>query len=209
MQYNAQITKSQTGWNPETLVYEGPVQFTVWCPSPDHRKAYQGESRTEAEAILAEHADCVPVQDENLAVAFSTVAGHHTVSMRFMKPEDLRKSHGGRYTRTYVSIEDVDLGDHPPYSVKGEDPTNDAAWRAYNHRELVAMKLKLSRVRPVLEATFGMAPGAQWSFSRKAGCSCPCSPGFILKGYQVKVDHRAAPTRVGGTYRQPVDIWVG
>lgn len=55
----------------------------------------------------------------------------------------------------------------PPPSLKGDDPDNDRAWRAYNRAEVKNMRTFLSAV---VDGT--------WNFNRRAGCSCPCSPGF-------------------------------
>lgn len=65
-------------------------------------------------------------------------------------------------------------GEAPPFSMKGEDPANDKAWRAYNKREVAVM-------RDIL-ALLGVDT-TEWSFSRKAGCGCGCSPGFRRKNH--------------------------
>jgi hypothetical protein len=198
-------------YNYETEGYDGPVTYRVYCSGgtekSSHGKLYDGPSAELALLARDLHRNCVPRIDENVAFMFTTVAGRQEVTARFMSRDELRKTHGGRYTRAYVSIRDVELGDHPPYSMRGDDPENDKAWRAYNRAELNAMKLKLSRVSAVLELAFGKEPGAAWSFSRKAGCSCPCSPGFILRGHRIRVERLpyAGATR---TNRVPVDIWV-
>jgi hypothetical protein len=197
-------------WNADKNGYDdSPITYRVACSGGTehaaHGKVYEGPSAELALAAQDSHRDCVPRIDSGIAFLFSTVAGRHQVLARFMTDEDLRRSHGGRYTRTYVDISDVNLGGHPPYSMKGDDPTNDAAWRAFNRKELNAMKLKLSRVRPVLERVFGMAPGAFWSFSRKAGCSCSCSPGFVMKGSQIRA---LADRGWYGVRPTPVDLWV-
>ena len=63
-------------------------------------------------------------------------------------------------------------GTNPPYTMKGEDPANDKAWRDYNKQELRAMQDIL------VLAGFDTD---EWRYSRKAGCSCNCSPGFVRK----------------------------
>jgi len=47
----------------------------------------------------------------------------------------------------------------------------DAMWRKYNREEI---KIQ----RDILKQVFPHYTG-KYSFSRTAGCSCPCSPGFI------------------------------
>jgi hypothetical protein len=69
-------------------------------------------------------------------------------------------------------VMDKAYGDHPPYSVKGDDLANDKAWRKYNKMESDLARAAIDAVFP----EFGKS-----LFSRKAGCSCPCSPGFISK----------------------------
>ena len=49
---------------------------------------------------------------------------------------------------------------------------HDKAWRRYNRAEIANM-------RAVAAAALGVAPSAL-RFSRRAGCTCPCSPGFLM-----------------------------
>jgi hypothetical protein len=69
------------------------------------------------------------------------------------------------------------LGQRPEYGARGVDAELDAAWDAYNkhHVKLVkqAIIATLGRVVPDIKPN-------EVSYSRKAGCSCPCSPGFII-----------------------------
>jgi len=88
-------------------------------------------------------------------------------------------------TKTRVSMEipsdvmETMIGVHPPYTMVGEDPENDKAWKAYNRAEVRTMKAGLLEAN----AAFNFLPADGWelTFSRKAGCSCGCSPAFILK----------------------------
>jgi len=79
-------------------------------------------------------------------------------------------------------------------------------WREYNGKTRVYVEFKGEELKPfVKKALEKLKAGggglellntelkARWS--QKAGCSCPCSPGFILE----------ATVRVEGT---PVDIWM-
>lgn len=38
-------------------------------------------------------------------------------------------------------------------------------------------------VLPTVFAQLGVAPDTKVRWSQYAGCSCPCSPGFIVEGY--------------------------
>lgn len=72
----------------------------------------------------------------------------------------------------------------PRYSLKGEDKANDKAWRIYNRAEVSLQRMVIERL--VLE---GVIPAffSKFTFSRTAGCSCGCSPGWKgnpLGGYQ-------------------------
>ena len=106
--------------------------------------------------------------------------------------------------RAYVNIGHVDLGlEQPAFSALGEDAALDAAWRRYNRAELAAMKRVLAAAQPTLRELLGaVADGCRWGFSRKAGCSCPCSPGFVDRerrylthaGYRVDVYLRVLPS---------------
>jgi len=71
------------------------------------------------------------------------------------------------------------VGAESVYTLRGEYPELDKAFDKMN-REIVAEKRKV--LRAVLKALG--EEDVKDSFSRKAGCKCGCSPGFILKGYQ-------------------------
>lgn len=70
------------------------------------------------------------------------------------------------------------IGEQPAYSTRGEDPENDAAWRAYNRAEVKTMKAQIMEANAQLN--FLPADGFKLTFSKTAGCSCGCSPAFIL-----------------------------
>ena len=84
------------------------------------------------------------------------------------------KQNSAQTTKCYVfdapEPEDFNLMERPPFGPRGDDAILDAAWDAYN-------KLELAIHRELL----GQVMDGKWSFSRKAGCSCGCSPGFIRK----------------------------
>jgi hypothetical protein len=61
----------------------------------------------------------------------------------------------------------------PPYGQKGENADNDRDWRIYNREEVRLMKEAASLATCL--------PVTAFTFSRKAGCSCPCSPGLLME----------------------------
>lgn len=95
------------------------------------------------------------------------------------------KSHLARKPRIYLSGSAIDPEwEHPPYSLKGEDAANDAAWRKYNREEVRLQKALAERGLAALKQTegFRLFGSGELRFSRKAGCSCGCSPGMLLDG---------------------------
>lgn len=81
----------------------------------------------------------------------------------------------GKKTRVYCDLDYSQFPmERPKYSIKGEDPENDLAWKVYNRLELKLMREKIA------EAFTAAGIEGKLSFSRKAGCSCGCSAGFIL-----------------------------
>lgn len=92
-------------------------------------------------------------------------------------------------TKIYIDITDgtLDLGlEMPGYyyehnaeaSAFASQEEEDAAWKAYNKREIDRMKMFI----PFALAEAGLDPFTKVSWSRNAGCSCGCSPGFIVQG---------------------------
>ena len=85
-------------------------------------------------------------------------------------------THRSTKTRLYVSGTSPDY-DHPPFTMKGDDPENDKAWRKYNRDEIAEMRKLLADVNVFLsDISNGFL---KYNFSRKAGCDCGCSPGFV------------------------------
>jgi len=92
-----------------------------------------------------------------------------TVEQRYKTEQFSSKS------RNYVWYPTTEfVGEAPPFSVKGDDPAIDKRWRAYNKAELMVMRHIL------ILAGFD---DRDWKFSRKAGCFCGCSAGFIRTNY--------------------------
>lgn len=64
------------------------------------------------------------------------------------------------------------------YTARGDHKAMDALWDAVNARVVEEKRQALASLMPNLEARF----------SRKAGCACGCSPGFIaenVKGFDI------------------------
>jgi len=75
----------------------------------------------------------------------------------------------------------------PKPKERGVDPENDKAYDRFNRAQVRIWKAHL-----VAAMEEGLMPGGERVkpiFSRKAGCSCPCSPGFILNGTWGFVDY--------------------
>lgn len=104
----------------------------------------------------------------------------------------------GRKTRVYTSCTEDEVRERfglerPAYTVRGEDKESDKAWRKYNRAELEIMR---ERAEDLLRRNDFSAVNLR--FSRKAGCGCGCSPGFIL-------DYLASTGRGDGTVF--ADLW--
>lgn len=115
---------------------------------------------------------------------------HVRLELDGMKIHLLRETPGGRYRkpRVYTSGSAVDPDfDHPPYgSQRGDGSPEDKAWRRYNREEIRLQRALAARALEALKAhglqTYGVIVGTvETKFSRKAGCSCGCSPGLILQ----------------------------
>lgn len=67
----------------------------------------------------------------------------------------------------------------PEPKFRGDDPENDKAYDRYNRAQVRIWKSHL-----VAAMEQGLVPKADdIRFSKKAGCSCPCSPGFIIDAW--------------------------
>ena len=137
--------------------------------------------------------------DDGLAFEFQLVAEPRLhVRARFQQQRYWDPSHK---TRCHVTLDDGDVPmDTPPYgSMRGDGSPEDKLWTRYNRLEVREMRAKLNRAMLVLSAADGHG-GGPWAFSRKAGCSCGCSPGFT---YEAKILYMT-----GDGYARPVDMWV-
>ena len=92
-------------------------------------------------------------------------------------PYDYRRP---RKTRIYVDCDiDLEIGIRPEYSMRGDNPELDKEWDAYNRREVKAMKAIIKKV---------LGEDVKVYFSRKAGCSCGCSAGFVYNGNTIRLN---------------------
>lgn len=90
-----------------------------------------------------------------------------------------KQKHSILYVDVPFSPEELKWGNittQPPVSVKGKDPENDKAWRKYNKAEVSMERFVIQQAAKdgVLDEDFVK----ELNFSRKAGCSCGCSPGW-------------------------------
>jgi hypothetical protein len=79
---------------------------------------------------------------------------------------------------------DIEL---PEPTIRGEFPEVDKAYDRFNRAKVRIMKAHLAAAMEadLLPSGDRVKP----RFSKKAGCSCPCSPGFILDGTFGFVDY--------------------
>lgn len=94
------------------------------------------------------------------------------------RPKDSTRHWKSGKVRVFVSGQDAPEFDNPPYgSTRGDGSDEDRAWKRYNREELRLQREVLAQATaamPELAEQLG-----KLSFSRKAGCSCGCSPGFV------------------------------
>lgn len=105
--------------------------------------------------------------------------------------DDRKRSHGRAHVSNWsdsLSATQVltpfanALGLTAPYSQRGDYPALDKAWDAFNSIIVDSKTADLKTALQTVAEQVLMFKDAQLQFSRKAGCSCGCSPGFILKG---------------------------
>lgn len=93
-----------------------------------------------------------------------------TVKVQCRRWDDRARHNRGKAYITVPMPEELgQTAGHPEYGRQGVDPVADAAWKVYN-------KLEIKNMKEIFQA----AISAKGHFSRKAGCSCGCSPGFLL-----------------------------
>lgn len=70
----------------------------------------------------------------------------------------------------------------PEYTRKGEFPEIDKEWKAYNKAELQIEKKIIAKA--VQDGLLDAKLAQELKWSRKAGCSCGCSPGWKSRDYR-------------------------
>ena len=93
-----------------------------------------------------------------------------------------KQKHTIIYVRSPFNPEDFGLGSEPEYSRKGDNPELDKAWRKYNKAELGIQKELIMHAVSHGMIEESLAKELKWS--RKAGCSCGCSPGWKSRDYR-------------------------
>jgi hypothetical protein len=114
------------------------------------------------------------MRNRTTLTSFTTYLEGQRFIVKVTKTDDFSGRSGKTKAFVWGTPDPEELGQtvaRPMYSMIGDDPVNDAAWKAYN-------KLEIANQRHFVEA----AIEGKFGFSRKAGCSmCPCSPGFVMK----------------------------
>lgn len=100
------------------------------------------------------------------------------------------------WTGSMMSKETV-LGERPEVTRRGDFPEVDKAWDRYNKQHV---RIVRDAIVAVLNEMVGYrydVKAADVRFSRKAGCTCNCSPGFILSDDLRDALEDACGTEVG------------
>lgn len=121
----------------------------------------------------------------NFAESVHIVISTDTHEVRFIGPkyayEQAKLRNCARKTRISVWGEDrVDFSDLPAGWQYSKDPVVVKACKAKNKVEIANQLAVIKEAQPLLEAVnHGELAEQKLKFSRYAGCSCGCSPGFI------------------------------
>jgi hypothetical protein len=106
--------------------------------------------------------------------AFDAIAtANHPVPTGAMFPDARRKIYGNDATITYEPFD----ADQACYTSRGDDVEVDKAWDRHNKAQVAAWQEVLRQVDHHTHV-------GKSRFSRKAGCSCPCSPGFVAANHR-------------------------
>jgi len=103
---------------------------------------------------------------------------------RTVEPQRSKQKHTILYVSNPYSPEDLNwngITKEPDRSVKGDNPALDKAWRKYNKAELEMQRIIIDRA--VEAGILDVSLIDKFSWSRKAGCSCGCSPGWKTRDY--------------------------
>lgn len=120
-----------------------------------------------------------PSQDDQ-RFTLGTATAKFSVSV--ISERDRRRSNGVAYLWGVPGPAETHGMVQPPHSIKGDDAANDAAWRKFNAQEIANQRAFLMRALDLA----GFKP-TRVVWSRKAGCGCGCSPGFILRGFDLDI----------------------
>jgi len=143
------------------------------------------EIKSSNRAAKLEHVQYLHVNDIHYRVSVMTREDRRPIGSRRL-PKAMRVYVHG------TCPEQLGLVDAKPlYTHRGDDPENDKAWKSYNRDEVRVMRAFADRALPDACNALGIDVPIELKYSRKAGCSCGCSPGFIATG--------------GGNER---DVWV-
>lgn len=96
-------------------------------------------------------------------------------------PKDSTRPWKSAKIRVYVAGENEPEWPVPGPSVRGDGSDADRAWKRYNREE---RRLQREVIDEVLAQDTELANHlGRLTWSRKAGCSCGCSPGWIAEGH--------------------------
>lgn len=103
---------------------------------------------------------------------------------------NLEGSYLRRYRKTRIHVWGSEVTDmeRPPYSIKGQNAENDELWKKYNRLEIKAQRDVISVALDDIALAVRIPEDFKFTFSRNAGCSCPCSPGFIVNSTLKTID---------------------
>jgi len=94
-----------------------------------------------------------------------------------------------KHTQVHISnpfspedFKDSGFKGQPEYSRKGEDKALDKEWKKYNKYELLIQKKIIDQA--VQDGLLDKSLAEELKWSRKAGCSCGCSPGWTSRDYR-------------------------
>ena len=89
------------------------------------------------------------------------------VKSKEMRWEERRRSPGGnKLSRVYIDVEDETILEH------------------LENRRSRPYTLYKKHIMPKVLELLGLPEDTEVYWSQYAGCSCPCSPGFVIKGGQ-------------------------
>ena len=106
-------------------------------------------------------------------------------SKRTLEPYGTRQKHTILYISNPFVPEDLKhsgITKRPEYTIKGDFPDIDKAWKQYNRAELQIQKRIINQA--VRDGLLEDALAKELKWSRKAGCFCGCSPGWKARDFR-------------------------